>query len=53
MSLQTELQAAVDKAQAASGKLHDVVNGEPRGESEMTDGDMCPNEAEFDKKRGF
>lgn len=28
MSLQTDLQAAVDKAQAASGKLHDVVNGD-------------------------
>jgi hypothetical protein len=28
MSLQTDLQAAVDTAQAASGKLHDVVNGD-------------------------
>jgi len=28
MSMQTDLQAAVDKAQAASGKLHDVVNGD-------------------------
>lgn len=28
MSLQTDLQAAVEKAQAASGKLHDVVNGD-------------------------
>lgn len=28
MSLQTDLQAAVEKAQAASGKLHDVVHGD-------------------------
>jgi len=38
MSLQTDLQAAVDKAQAASDKLHDVVNGDTASTVETESG---------------